>query len=48
MQKLGKSVETRDEHFEHCLQQFIDQQVIRSMSDGEKNGNCVFSADELI
>ncbi|KAM6928765.1 bridging integrator 2a [Lycodopsis pacificus] len=27
LQKLGKTVETRDDHFEHCLQQFNDQQT---------------------
>uniref|UniRef100_I3KIT2 Bridging integrator 2a n=1 Tax=Oreochromis niloticus TaxID=8128 RepID=I3KIT2_ORENI len=27
MQRLGKSMETRDDHFEHCLQNFNDQQT---------------------
>lgn len=31
LQKLGKTVETRDNQFEDRLQQFIDQQVNKSM-----------------
>eukprot|EP00064_Thunnus_orientalis_P005744 superscaffoldBa00000576_g5758 len=27
LQKLGKTVETRDDQFEHCIQQFTDQQT---------------------
>ncbi|KAK9515180.1 hypothetical protein VZT92_025847 [Zoarces viviparus] len=27
LQKLGKTVESRDDHFEHCLQQFNEQQT---------------------
>ncbi|CAG03966.1 unnamed protein product [Tetraodon nigroviridis] len=27
LQKLGKTVETRDSQFDHCLQQFLDQQT---------------------
>ncbi|XP_068454308.1 bridging integrator 2a [Clinocottus analis] len=27
LQKLGKTVESRDDHFEHCVQQFNDQQT---------------------
>ncbi|XP_075947664.1 bridging integrator 2a [Anarhichas minor] len=27
LQKLGKTVESRDDHFDHCLQQFNDQQT---------------------
>lgn len=28
LQKLGKTVETRDEQFDHCLHNFNDQQVV--------------------
>lgn len=28
LQRLGKTVESRDDHFEQCLQRFNDQQVI--------------------
>lgn len=28
LQRLGKTVETRDDLFERCLQEFNDQQVI--------------------
>lgn len=34
-------METRDNQFEYCLQQFLDQQVIRFVIDG-KNSSCVF------
>lgn len=36
LQKLGKTVETRDNQFEYCLQQFLDQQVIKFVIDGKK------------
>lgn len=36
LQKLGKTVETRDNQFENCLQQFLDQQVIKFVIDGKK------------
>ena len=36
LQKLGKTVETRDNQFDCCLQQFLDQQVIRCVTDGKQ------------